>query len=139
MYTEKLKVAFDSTSETVLTSNAVIKKFAFFRPAIIRRVGIAISTACNSAGAIIVKVKKYPTFGSNSGAVDLATITIPAAQAAGGVVYKVLSPSAKLVEGDELVFEVTTAATVAGKGTCMFDADDSPEVVLNNSDLVASA
>lgn len=139
MYTEKLRVAFDSTTPVSLASNAVIKKYAFFRPAIIRRVGVGITTTCNSTGVVVVAVKKYPTMGSNASAVTLATLNIPATSAAGKVIYIPLASAQKLIEGDELVFEVTTAATTAGVGVCMFDADDNPEMPANNSDMVLSA
>lgn len=141
MYTEKLKVAFDSTTASSLASAAVVKKYAFFRPAYVRRIGIGVTTAIVSTGSVVVTIKKYPTMGSNSGEVSLGTITIPAGTAAGKVFYKALG-SVKLIEGDELVFEVTTAAAgggAAGAGVCMFDADDNPEMPANNSDMVASA
>lgn len=142
MYTEKLKVAFDSTTAVVLTSAAVIKKFTFARPMILRKVAFAISTATVSSGGIVITAKKYPLIGSSANAVTLGTITIPGGTAAGLVYYKDMASAAKLVVGDELVFEVTTAAAgggAAGAGTCLFDADDNPETSANNSDMVASA
>lgn len=141
-YTEKLRAVFDSTSAVVLTSAAVIKKFAALRPMYVRKVAFAVGTTCVSSGTIVVKVKKYVVFGSAAGAVDLATLNIPATQAAGGVIYKDLASSQKLMPGEELVFEVTTAAAgggAAGAGVCMFDADDNPETSPNESNLIASA
>jgi hypothetical protein len=137
-YVEKKSGIFDSTSEVALTSTAVVKKFAVVRPMIVRRVAIALSTAISSTGSVVVAIKKYVTMNSSVGEVSLGTITIPAGTAAGAVYYKDLAAVQKIIPGQELVFEVTTAATSAGKGLPIFDADDSPEMPANMS-MTASA
>lgn len=142
MYTNKKEGIFDSTTAVVLTSAAVIKKFAPFRKMLVRKVGFGISVATVSTGSIVIAVKKYIVLGSSAGESTLDTITIPAGTAAGGVYYAVLPTPTSLNAGDELVFEVTTAAAgggAAGSGFCFFEAEDEPEVVGNNSKLVLSA
>lgn len=142
MYTEKLKVAFDSTTPVSLASTAVVKRYASIRPMVVRKIAVAVTTATVSTGNIVVTVSKYHTIGASTSAVVLGTIAIPGGVAVGKVYYKDLAAIQKLVVGDELIFEVTTAAAgggAAGAGVCMFDADDSPETSANNSDMVASA
>lgn len=137
MYTEKKDGIFDSTSELALTSNAVIKKFTLARSMYLRQIALVVTTAMNSTGAAVVQVKKYPAAGSSANAVLLGSLSIPAAAVGGQVYYKDI-PAVKLLPGQELVFEVTTASTTAGKGICLFDADDNPERPANVS-MIASA
>jgi len=139
MYLSKLLNVFDSTTPVVLTSNAVIKKFAAVREFNLRRVAVGITTLTSSSGGIVVTISRYPTMGANTSAVVLGTITIPSATAVGSVYYKDLTTVYKILPGQELVFEVTTAATSAGAGVCMFDADDSPETAANITSMTASA
>lgn len=141
MYTFKKNGIFDSDTLQVLTSAAVIKKFVFSRPALVRQVAFDLQVATVSTGSIVITVKKYPATGSSASASTVGTITIPAGTAAGVQYYKAVS-AVKFAPGQQLVFEVTTAAAgggAAGSGICVFDAEESPEVVGNDSLMVASA
>jgi hypothetical protein len=142
MYVAKKDGIVDSTTAVVLTSAAVIKKFTSLRQMQVRRAAFGISVATVSNANIVITIKKYVTLGSASNEVTLDTIVIPGGTAAGKVYYVDFPAVATLAVGDELVFEVTTAAAgggAAGSGFCMFDADDLPEVAGNNSDMVLSA
>lgn len=142
MYTDKKDGIFDATTASDLTSAAVAKRFGFMRPAVVRKCAIGITTATVSTGNIVVTIKKYPNAGSSASAETLDTITIPAAIAAGKVYLCTFPSPEKFIPGEELVFEVTTAAAgggAAGAGTCMFEAEDCPDYAGNNTHLVASA
>lgn len=100
-----------------------------------------VDVAVVSTGAVVITVRKRPTPGSASGQSTVGTLSIPAGTAAGKVYYKAVSP-VSFAEGDEMVFEVTTAAaggSAAGSALAGFYSYESPEVPLNESDMVASA
>jgi len=90
----------------------------------------------------VVEFKKRPQFGSAVGEVSIGTLTIPDGSAVGDVIYKDVSPVV-LAPGNELVFEVTTAATDSGvvDGDLLYGvrADLDPEDANNQSNMVASA
>lgn len=107
----------------------------------VKQIAFLVSTATVSSGNIVVTVKKRITVNSASGEVTLGTLTIPTAIAAGKMYYKNISP-VKLDAGEQVVFEVTTAAAgggAAGSGYACILADQSPEQPLDNADMVASA
>lgn len=104
-------------------------------PCAVKRFLAAVSTVL--VGPATVVLKRRPTFGSATGEVVLDTIVIPAAAPVGQVMYS----DFKMVEldvGDELVFEVTVAAT-SGGALYGIEAENDPEVPAENSDMVASA
>lgn len=138
-YTEKKDGIFDSTAEVALTSTGVVKKFSVARPIIVRQVSMCLTTAITSSGSVVVALKQYPVANSASNEVLLGALTIPTGAAAGTVYYKDLAAVYKIVPGQELVFEVTTAASSAGKATPMFVSDDSPETAANDANMVKSA
>jgi hypothetical protein len=141
-YVEKESAIFDSSSAASLTSAAVIKKYIAARKLRIQQIQFHLAAAVvSSAAAVVVKCKKYPTAGSSAGESDLGTLTIPAGAAAGKVYYKDISPAA-IEPGDEIVFEVTTAAAggaKAGTGTPAFISHIEMELPANISDMIASA
>lgn len=90
----------------------------------------------------VVTYKRRPTFGSSSGEVTLGTITVPDATAVGKVLFKNID-EAELNAGEELVFEVTTAAVDGGGATggALYGVtqQEAPEDPRNVSDMIASA
>lgn len=107
----------------------------------IQRVMALVTTAVVSTGAVVVAMKRYPTYGSAASAETVGTISIPAGTAAGKVVYKDVTP-VTAYPGDQLVFEVTTAAAgggAAGNAAYMFGAVLKPEMAANQADMIASA
>lgn len=91
--------------------------------------------------APVVEVNQRPAYGSSSGEVQIATITIPEATAAGKVMSKVCDPPILLNVGDELSFEHVTQATDSGTaaGAGFYDVVLEPMGVGTQSDEVASA
>jgi|GEM_PF-4431552 len=100
------------------------------------RVAAALAVAAG-AGAAVVQVKRRSGPGVTAGETVVATLTIPASQAAGSVVYKDVNQIA-LAPGQALAFECTTASAA---GTAIFGllAQEDPEYKLNESSMVASA
>jgi len=94
-------------------------------------------TVAPTVTAPVVTFRKRPTVGSATGQSSLGTITIPVGTAIGTVVYKDISPS-QFQPGDELLPDVTTAATV-GSGIPSFVAHERPEYKANQTHLLASA
>lgn len=92
--------------------------------------------------APVVEVNRRPTYNSSSGELQMASMTIPDATAAGKVVYKEIEPYL-CYPGDEISFEhVTQAAdpgTAAGTGFYGIDYEVVSESLANLSNLVASS
>lgn len=127
-----------SVAPAVVSSTGVKAEYACIgERTAIQRVAVAVSTAINSTGAVVVTVKNRPTVASASGESTITTISIPAGTAAGKVVYKDIN-EALIAPGGSLVFEVTTAATSAGAGLFGFVAAEDPEYKLNESSMIAS-
>lgn len=113
------------------TSMAIMSK------AKVRRVACLLSAAIVSTGAVVVAFKRRPLYGSASGEVTLASLSIPAGTAAGKLVFKDLDSS--VFPGDQIIAEVTTAATTSGDGLYGIFLDDAPEQPSESSDMVESA
>lgn len=119
------------------TAAAVIAQFLVLKPCALRRISFTTVVAITVTDAIIT-VKKYPSALVSTSASTISTLTIPVSGSAiGRVIYKDITPFL-LVEGDGLVFEVTTTAT-AGQGLCSFVVDEDPETAFNNAEMIASA
>lgn len=110
------------------------------RPMTIVRIGALVSTAVVSTGGVVIPFDRRILTGSDTGRVDagIGTITIPAGTAAGKVVYKDITPVDVNV-GDQIVPEVTTAATSSGAARYFFEGRDRHETPANQSDMIASA
>lgn len=97
--------------------------------------------ASDTAEAVIT-IKRRPTYGSATGEVSIGTLTIPDTTAAGKVIYKNVSP-VEIQPGDQVVFEITTAATdgssVAGNVVYGLRISANEEEEANSSDMVLSA
>ena len=111
------------------------------------RAGFTITTLISSAVSVVVKFDRRPTAGGDGsrGDGDVGTLTIPTAAAAGKVYYEntdyVDAGTGAWVdfldEGEQVVVEVTTAATVAGQGIPWLLVEIFPEMPANNSQMVA--
>jgi len=91
-----------------------------------------------------VAVKRRPTYGSSSGAVTIATMTIPSGTKAGqvlvqDVVYGSGTSNKYLNAGEELSLEVATQAadsgTAAGVGFITFEMDAPTDQVGNQTNM----
>lgn len=97
-----------------------------------------VTTALVSTGSVVCTFYRRPTHGSTSGEVSIGVLTIPAATTVGQTVYKVVS-GVSINAGEEVVVKLTTAAATSGGCVFNFVADEDPEVVANQSNLIASA
>lgn len=91
-----------------------------------------------TVGACTIAFKRRPLFGSTSGEVTMGSVIVPAATAAGKVVYKKLASPVTCFPGDQIVYEITSAAT-SGNAHYGVTAELDPEEPSNQSDMIASA
>jgi hypothetical protein len=134
-------LALPSSSALSLASASVVQTNVVGVGMRVRRFGFQIKTATVSNVDIVVKLKQYPIASSSANAVTLATLTIPTGIAAGAIYYKELD-SVKIVPGNGLVVEVTTAAGgggAAGDGYAFIEGYHHPEDPRNVSVMVLSA
>lgn len=111
------------------------------RCAVKRLMFILETDVVGTSTAPVVEFNRRPTIASASGEILLGQITLPNGATLGSVYYKNINPVVFEV-GDELSFEhVTQAAggTVAGDGYYAVLCVDDPEVIGNESNMIASA
>ena len=131
------------TAENLAATAAVYGGYYVMRPVKVTGFYFLVTTAVLAGTtAPVVEINRRPTPGSSSGEVQMASMTIPTASAAGKVLYKQIEP-VLCYPGDEISLEhVTQAAdggTAAGIGFYGFDYEVVSEAVANCGDLVASA
>jgi hypothetical protein len=134
-------------AEQLLTSAADIHTFTIPFKCKPIRAGVTITTTVSSAASVVVKFDRRPTAGSdtNRGDGDVGTITIAKTAAAGKAYYEntdyVDAGTGEWVdyldEGEQVVVQVTTASTSAGKGIPWLLVELFPEMPGNNSAMVA--
>lgn len=134
--------AFD-TAEVLSASAAVYGEYYVTKPCSVSELRFIVSTAiAASTTAPVIKIKQRPTPGSDTGAVDIASITIPDGTAAGKVMVKRVAPF-QLNVGDSLCFQHVTqaadASAAAGAGFYDVVLEIDEEADGNQSDLVVSA
>ena len=111
------------------------------------RAGFTLTTTVSSSVSAVVKFDRRPTAGSDTdrGDGDVGTITIPTTAAAGKAYYEktdfVDAATGDWVqdldEGEQVVVQVTTAATSAGAGIPWLLVELNPEMPANNTAMVA--
>ena len=111
------------------------------------RAGVTLMTTVSSSASAVVKFDRRPTAGDDTsrGDGDVGTLTIPTTAAAGKAYYEntdyVDAGTGKWVdyldEGEQVVVQVTTAATSAGAGVPWLLVELFPEMPGNNSSMVA--
>ena len=142
MYNAKLSALHFKGSAQSLTSAANIANFLAFAKVKVKRVAFQVTTAVVSTGGVVLNIYYRPVPGSGSTANLVASLTIPAGTAAGVVLYKDVAGQV-LQPGEELACDVATAAaggSAAGAGYFIpEECEESPDVVLNLSNHVASA
>lgn len=124
--------------------------YAVVMPVSVIRVMFFVTTAV-TAGLVapVIAVKRRPTFGSSSGAVTIASMTIPNGAAAGKVYYQDIvygsgSSSKVLVNaGEELSLDVATQATdsgtAAGAGFITIIYDPAVDADANQSNMISKS
>lgn len=131
------------TAQNLAAAPGVYAEFIVTKPCNIQQLNFCVTTlVAASVTAPQVKVKQRITPGSDTGAVDLCTLTIPNGTAVGKVLYKKIG-SVQLNMGDSLVFQLVTqaadATSAAGAGfyDVVLALDEESEG--NQGDAVASA
>lgn len=90
-----------------------------------------------TVGEATLTYKRRPTPGSAVDEVTLGTITVPAATAAGKLMYKNIDPVI-VNAGESITYEVTSAAT-SGAGHYMVKSEYTPQDPRENTDMIESA
>jgi len=108
-YSEKQLVNLNETALTLASTGIKARWHPGTMPATIRRWGLTLEAATSVTAAVVV-LKKRPTPGSASGEVVLSTLTLATAEAAGNTVYS-NNLNAQILAGEQVIVEVTTAAT----------------------------
>lgn len=106
------------------------------QPCDLNSVGVLVTTAVDTDGATITVTRRI-TPGSDTGAVAVATLTLPNLTVAGKILYKLITPQLANA-GDELKFVFSNNG---GSVTWIpwIDATPRSETKANNSDFLASA
>lgn len=108
------------------------------------RSGITLTTTINSAANTVVKFDHRPTAGSDAsrGDGDLGTLNIVTTTAAGKAVYEDTDNGTLWVttmnEGDQVVVQLITVASVAGAGVPWLVVEVDPEMPANNAAMIAA-
>ena len=128
----------------------VKRTWTVLEPCVVNRFGVLVTVAINydtPTALCAIKLKKYVTYGSAVGAVELASITIPDGKAAGSVIWasdldNELNKCA-LKPGEQLVAEVTTqgagGAAKAGDYIPFFSCAPRGESLGNMANVSESA
>lgn len=142
MYNNKMYPIQAKPAAQSLTAAANVANFLIGAKCLVKRISFQVKTTVVSTGAVVITVYKRPTPGSAGGQSVLGTLSIPAAAVAPNVYYKDLAGTS-FQPGDELAFDVTTAAAgggAAGDGYAIpEEIEESPEVAANLSNHIASA
>lgn len=104
----------------------------------VTRIAFYVSVVMNSSSDIVLQIIRSTVLNSVSTQTVVGTLTVPKTQAIDKIIYKDVTPLNCNV-GDQLLMNVTTAATSSGSGFFFVEADLDPEVALNQTKLIASA
>ena len=125
-YSEKHIVNLNETAITLAATGIKVRWTPGVQGATIRRWGLQLEAATSVTAAVVV-LKKRPTPGSATGEVTLQTLTLAAAEAAGNTVYGADLQSA-ILPGEQVIVEVTTAATGGANTYAFMEIDPDWEV-----------
>lgn len=128
-YAEKHIVNLNETAITLASTGVKARYTGGLHNFVVRRFGLMLEQATTTTAAVVT-LKKRPTPGSASGEVILQTLTLSATEAAGNVVYGA-DLSALILAGEQLVIDVTTAATAGALTYAFLEIDPDWEVVGN--------
>lgn len=147
MYQNKLSPALHLNNATTaapraVTSTGVYGSKLCFQQVKINRIAVIVTTAVVAdLGAPVITFRKRPTPGSSSGQSVVGTITVPDLAVVGSVYYKEINP-VELDPGQELAYDVSTAATSAGSAAgavlAVEEYQDDPEFVKDQANMIAS-
>lgn len=116
-YAEKQIINLNETAITLASTGVKARWTPGVQGGTVRRWGLQLEVATSATAAVVV-LKKRPTPGSASGEVVLSTLTLATAETAGNTVYS-NNLHAQILPGEQVIIEVTTAAT-GGTATYAF-------------------
>jgi hypothetical protein len=105
------------------------------RPFVLRQVAVAVTTA--AATNAVITIRHRPTAGSATGQTTVDTITVPAARAAGDVIY-LKGLNQRVEPGQDIEFLVTTTAA-AGSVDLAADFDPAWDQIANKTNAYETA
>jgi hypothetical protein len=115
-YLVRASNAFD-TAENLAATAAVHGEYYVTKPCSVNELRFLVTTAILAGTtAPVIKIKRRITPGSDTGAVDIVSMTIPSGTAAGKVVCKACVGT-QLYVGDSLTFQHVTQAVDGGTAT----------------------
>jgi len=138
-YTHQMdQVVCNAQAAIAVTTTGIKARFmnTGLQPIQVRGAAYIIEVA-STVTATVIAVKHRPTIASATGETSIETITVPTARAIGDVVY-VDNIDKKVLPGEEVVFDVTTAST-AGSGHFVLQTVPSWDAPGNNGNMFASA
>lgn len=137
MYTEKqpLSLVGARVEDDLSAEDVAAYSQAVMSGATINEFHVLVSTV--TVGDASIQLKRRPTYGSASGEVVLATVVVPGGTAAGKMLVKRFK-GVDVEPGDEIVYEVISAATSGG---ALYDqrSDNDPEAPGEQADVIESA
>lgn len=123
-------------------ANATHGEFVCVRPCVIReaKFTVTLENVVGTTTAPYVVLTKYTTPGAGGTSTVVGTVTVANGGTIGKSYYK-KDLSTSFAVGDVLQIKhvIGTGGSAAGQGNLDWVCEDSPDVVGNNSDLVASA
>lgn len=123
-------------------ANATHGEFVCVVPCVIRQAQVAVTleNVVGTTTAPYVVLTKYTTPGAGGTSTAVATVTVPNGATIGKSYYKANLSTAFAV-GDVLQIKhvIGTGGSVAGQASVTWYCEGSPEVVGNNTDMVASS
>lgn len=125
-YAEKQIVNLNETALTLASTGVKARWTPGVQGGTIRRWGLQLEAATSVTAAVVV-LKKRPTPGSATGEVVLQSLTLATAEAAGNTVYG-NDLQAQILPGEQVIIEVTTAATGGATTFAFLEFDPDWEV-----------
>ena len=128
-YAEKHMLNLNETAITLASTGVKARYTPGVQGCTIRRWGLQLEVATSATAAVVV-LKKRPTPGSAAGEVVLSSLTLATAETAGNTVYS-NDLDARILPGEQVIVEVTTAATGGTSTFAFLEMDPDWEVPAN--------
>lgn len=119
---------YTASTQNINQSTTDLLKIAVVKPANVVRFGFIVDSSTASGTTVVVSLDKRVTAGSDSGRVELATLSPTATVAQGKGVYFDLTARQEVNPGEELIFEAKTAAGVAATAHVFVEVVEYPFV-----------
>lgn len=133
------QIRCDAGAALATTAVAIIARFIHvgLQPVWVKGAAFVIEVVPGTTAPVIT-IRHRPTIASATGQTTIETITVPTTRAVGDVVY-VDNIDKKVLPGEEVVFDVTTASVTTGSGHCILMTAPSWDAPGNNGNMFASA